>query len=132
MKQYFEILGLPESASYEEVKNARIRLLKEYHPDLYAGSKKYAELKSSEINIAFENLTKYFENRNCFSGKILEYKKEVNQKSKEHSNETKEKDVNIKKEKKELDKKGDKKLLDIFIYILASILIILLFVIVFS
>jgi hypothetical protein len=127
VKKYFDILGLPESASYEEVKNARIRLLKEVHPDLYAGNKKYAQLRTSEINIAFEALTKYFENRKCFSGETLEQKK-TSIENKEKINENKE----IKKEKQAINKKYGKQLLDILIYVLGLTLIVLFLVIIFS
>ncbi len=54
---------MPDTASYEEVRDARIKLLKRFHPDLYAGSKDFAKLKTTEINQAFEALSNFFKSK---------------------------------------------------------------------
>ena len=61
VKRYYKILGLPLSASKEEVKNARNNLLKKYHPDRYQGSISFAEEKSAEINEAFEKISEFLD-----------------------------------------------------------------------
>lgn len=61
VKRYYKILGLPLTASKEEVKNARNNLLKKYHPDRYQGSIRFAEEKSAEINEAFEKISDFLD-----------------------------------------------------------------------
>ena len=55
-KNYYELLGVPESASEEEVRKAFRRLAKKYHPDVNPGDKA-AEAKFKEINEAHEVLS---------------------------------------------------------------------------
>src|SRR3989442_4278548 len=54
-KDYYEILGVPRSASDTEIKKAFHKLAREYHPDV-AKNKKQAEEKFKEINEAYEVL----------------------------------------------------------------------------
>src|SRR5215831_2476308 len=54
-KDYYEILGVPRSASDGEIKKAFRKLAREYHPDV-AKNKKQAEEKFKEINEAYEVL----------------------------------------------------------------------------
>ncbi|MFH1381467.1 MAG: DnaJ domain-containing protein [Chloroflexota bacterium] len=53
MKDYYQILGLPENASQEDIKGAFRKLAFEYHPDTCPGDKTQAEEKFKEINEAF-------------------------------------------------------------------------------
>ncbi|MDB6024901.1 MAG: molecular chaperone DnaJ [Verrucomicrobiales bacterium] len=55
-KDYYEILGVPRTASNEEIKKAFRKLARKYHPDL-AKDKKLAEEKFKEINEANEVLS---------------------------------------------------------------------------
>jgi len=55
-KNYYEILGVPEGATAEEVRKAFRRLAKKYHPDLNPGDRT-AEAKFKEINEAHEVLS---------------------------------------------------------------------------
>ena len=50
-KNYYEILGVPKTASSDEIKAAYRKLAKQYHPDLHPGDKANAE-KFKEINEA--------------------------------------------------------------------------------
>ena len=50
-KDYYEILGVPKTASSDEIKAAYRKLAKQYHPDLHPGDKAVAE-KFKEINEA--------------------------------------------------------------------------------
>ena len=50
-KNYYEILGVPKTASTDEIKAAYRKLAKQYHPDLHPGDKAVAE-KFKEINEA--------------------------------------------------------------------------------
>jgi curved DNA-binding protein len=55
-KDYYEILGVPRSASDAEIKKAFRKLAREYHPDV-AKDKKRAEERFKEINEAYEVLS---------------------------------------------------------------------------
>ena len=55
-KDYYEILGVPRSASDAEIKKSFRKLAREYHPDV-AKDKKSAEEKFKEINEAYEVLS---------------------------------------------------------------------------
>lgn len=53
----FEILGVPESASNEEIQRAYHRLIKEHHPDRAGEAEKdAAEAKTRLLNRAYEAL----------------------------------------------------------------------------
>lgn len=54
-KDYYEILGVPRTASEAEIKKAFRKLAREYHPDV-AKNKKVAEEKFKELNEAYEVL----------------------------------------------------------------------------
>ena len=53
MKDYYKILGVPDNASQEDIKNAFRKLAFQYHPDKNPGHEKEAELKFKEINEAY-------------------------------------------------------------------------------
>src|SRR5512143_2292421 len=55
-KNYYELLGVPEDASGEDIRKAFRRLAKKHHPDVNPGSKS-AETKFKEINEAHEVLS---------------------------------------------------------------------------
>lgn len=54
MKNYYEILGVSESASADEIKIAYKNLAKKFHPDI--NKEKNAEAKFKEINEAYDTL----------------------------------------------------------------------------
>jgi curved DNA-binding protein len=54
-KDYYEILGVPRSASDADIKKAFRKLAREFHPDV-AKDKKKAEEKFKEVNEAYEVL----------------------------------------------------------------------------
>lgn len=60
MKSYYNILGVKENASHEEIKKAYRKLSLKYHPDRQANKseqeKKEAEEKFKEINEAYDTL----------------------------------------------------------------------------
>ena len=55
-RDYYEVLGVPRSASAEEIKKAFRKLARQYHPDV-AKNKKDAEDKFKQINEAYEVLS---------------------------------------------------------------------------
>lgn len=55
-KDYYEILGVPRSASAAEIKKAFRKLAREHHPDV-AKNKKQAEERFKEVNEAYEVLS---------------------------------------------------------------------------
>lgn len=57
MKDYYQILGLPENASQDEIRKAFRRLAFKYHPDTNPGNEKQAGDKFKEINEAYAVLS---------------------------------------------------------------------------
>ena len=55
-RDYYDVLGVPRTASPEEVKTAYRRLAREYHPDLNKGDPKVAEEKFKDLSEAYEVL----------------------------------------------------------------------------
>src|ERR1700722_16966079 len=55
-KDYYEVLGVPRTASEDDIKKAFRKLARQYHPDV-AKTKKGAEEKFKEINEAYEVLS---------------------------------------------------------------------------
>ena len=58
MSDPYQVLGVPQSATDDEIKAAYRRLAKKYHPDLNQGSAQ-AETKMKEINEAYNTLIKH-------------------------------------------------------------------------
>ncbi|MBA4416498.1 MAG: hypothetical protein C0392_01100 [Syntrophus sp. (in: bacteria)] len=62
--KYFRVLGVSTHATHEEVKQAHRDLAKVWHPDRFPGDpriQKKATENLAEINIAYEELIKYFQ-----------------------------------------------------------------------
>ena len=60
MKDPYQILGVPETATDEEVKKAYLKLARKYHPDNYHDNPlaDLAQEKMKEINAAYDQITK--------------------------------------------------------------------------
>ena len=61
----YEILGVPENASEEEIKKAYKELVKKYHPDKYQDNPlaDLAEAKLQEVNEAYDTIMKQKQNQ---------------------------------------------------------------------
>ncbi len=55
MRDPYEVLGVPRTASQEEVTAAYRKLAKKYHPDLNPGDKD-AQRRMAEVNVAYEEI----------------------------------------------------------------------------
>lgn len=66
MKNPYEILGVQEGSSIEEIKRAYKELVRKYHPDQYQNNplSDLAEEKLKEINEAYDYLMKKYESSN--------------------------------------------------------------------
>lgn len=53
---YYKILGVKDTSTQKEIKDAYRTLAKKYHPDTYKGNKESAEAKMKEINEAYDTL----------------------------------------------------------------------------
>ena len=57
-RDYYAVLGVPRTATPDDIKKAFRRLARQYHPDLHGGSKKAEmEKKFKELNEAHETLS---------------------------------------------------------------------------
>ena len=57
-RDYYQILGIPRTASADEIKKAYRRLARQFHPDMHSGAKKAEmEKKFKEMNEAHEVLS---------------------------------------------------------------------------
>ena len=57
MKNYYELLGVGKNSTQDEIKKAYRKASSAFHPDKYAGNKKFAEDMMKEINTAYEVLS---------------------------------------------------------------------------
>ena len=57
MKDYYNILGVPENASQQDIKSAFRKLAFNYHPDTNPGNERQAEERFKEINEAYAVLS---------------------------------------------------------------------------
>ena len=55
-RDYYEVLGIPKTASIDEIKKAYRELARKYHPDVTKEEKNHAEERFKEMSEAYEVL----------------------------------------------------------------------------
>lgn len=72
MKEYYEILDIPLTATPDEIKAQYRQLVRIYHPDRFRNQddKAYAEEKLKQINIAFQVLSGHSIHREPFEARV--------------------------------------------------------------
>lgn len=73
MKKYYDVLGIAEGSSLQKARNARNKLLKKYHPDMFDGDPEFAQTKTFEINEAYQKISEHIKQQE----KVLQNKSEV-------------------------------------------------------
>ena len=70
MRDPYEVLGIPRTATDEEVKTAYRNLARKYHPDNYANNplSDLAEEKMQEINEAYDTIVRSRQNGGNYAG----------------------------------------------------------------
>ena len=64
MKNYYEVLGVDEKATQEDIKKAYRKLSKQYHPDVNPnGEEKFKEIAEAYDNIGEENKRREYDNK---------------------------------------------------------------------
>lgn len=56
-KSYYDTLGIPRTATFEQIKSAYREQIKFFHPDVFNGSPEIAQQKSQELNEAYHILS---------------------------------------------------------------------------
>lgn len=56
MKDYYSVLGINSGACLKDIKQAYLKKLKKFHPDIYKGDKVLSEKWTLEINEAYDYL----------------------------------------------------------------------------
>lgn len=67
-RDYYEVLGVPRTASPEEIKTSYRRLARAYHPDLHRENPKASEEKFKELSEAYEVLADETKRRHYDAG----------------------------------------------------------------
>ncbi|MEG1500266.1 MAG: J domain-containing protein [Clostridia bacterium] len=60
MKKDYDLLGIKEDSTKNEIKKAYIAKIKQFHPDVFQGDKTLAENLCAEINLAYEQILKNY------------------------------------------------------------------------
>lgn len=86
MENYYEILGVSQTATDDQIKKAYLKQIKIYHPDVYEGDKTFAEEKTRQITEAYTVLKGYL-TRKGYDEKLKKQTKTNNSSDKEQSTE---------------------------------------------
>lgn len=54
---YYDVLGVPQTASFQEIRAAYMGQIKYFHPDVFPGNPEIAKIKTLELNEAYEVLS---------------------------------------------------------------------------
>lgn len=56
MEDYYKILGVKKDSDINEIKQAYLKQLKQYHPDVFKGDASYAQEKTAKLNVIYQTL----------------------------------------------------------------------------
>lgn len=86
-KSYYDTLGIPRTATFEQIKTAYREQIKFFHPDVFAGNPEIAQQKSRELNEAYRILSDPIErDKYDFWLRVKDYQKSyTRRKEEQHS-----------------------------------------------
>ena len=104
MKNYYEVLGVSNSADLEEIKKAYRKLSKKFHPDKNDGDS-FFENKFKEINEAYEILSDS-EKRKVYDSEFIFLKdqQKAEEKLKQEEEKLRQKEEKLRREKEEFER----------------------------
>ena len=66
-----KMLGLTSSSSISDLNSSFRKLAKKYHPDFNRNNEAWANLKMTELNLAYEMVLEYLTSRECESDEFM-------------------------------------------------------------
>jgi len=87
-KDYYKILGVTPEADEKEIKNAYLKLVKKYHPDLTGGktTEHFKEISNSFKILSDNNLKKYYDSNSEKVSKYYYHTSTLNEKNENSTN----------------------------------------------
>lgn len=88
-KSYYDTLGIPRTATFEQIKSAYRKQIKFFHPDVFDGNPEIAQQKSQELNEAYRILSNPVErDKYDFWLRVKDYQKSYARRKEEQHRDT--------------------------------------------